>query len=186
MPKLSILVPTLSDRKQYLDRLVSVLDKQLSNDVELLIELDNKQQSIGQKRNKLLDKASGEYISFVDDDDIVSSDYTKLILEAIEQKPDVVGIHLMHYNDGILGGMTYHSLRYKSWYENTDTSSGLKRYYRNPNHINPVKKEIAVAVKFPDISMGEDKDYSRRLLSLLNSEVYIHEPIYHYLFRTSK
>ena len=63
---------------------------------------------------------------------------------------------------------------------------GRRRYFRNPNHLNPVKRELALNTKFPKLDRFEDKDYSARLLKLLNTEEYIEEPIYHYLFRKDK
>ncbi len=189
MTTLSILIPTLENRKRYLDRLLNCLEKQIdTNEVEYCFETDNGERSIGEKRNLLLQEAKGKYIAFVDDDDLVSSDYIEKVLDAIHDpiEPDCIGMHLLHYEDNALRGFTYHSLRYKSWYDKLDTTTGMKRYYRNPNHLNPVKRELALATKFPNISMGEDRDYSTRLLPLLKTEVYIYEPIYYYLYRSIK
>ena len=186
---LSILICTLEDRKQYLENLMKNLSAQIEgieDKVEILVEEDDGTLSIGAKRNKLLDRAAGKYIAFVDDDDALASDYVSKILEAVKSNPDVVGMHLLHFNDGALAGFTYHSLKYDSWSENRDTATGFMRYYRNPNHLNPVKRQHALKTKFPEISMGEDKEYSKNLLKLLKSEEYITEPIYYYLFRTSK
>lgn len=189
----SILICSIEERKEFLDRLLNDLQLQLNNldpsdssQIEILTEIDNRELTIGKKRNKLLDKATGEYIAFIDDDDLVSSDYISLILNALETKPDVVGMHLLHFNDGILGGLTYHSLDYSHWYEKKDEVIRLMRYYRNPNHLNPVKREHALEARFPEISMGEDKIYSRDIHAYLVSEVYIKEPIYYYLFVTGK
>ena len=185
----SILICSLENRKEFLERLLGILKPQVTNNsdkVEIVIDTDSGEKSIGRKRNDLLEKASGEYIAFIDDDDIVSFDYVEKILNALESKPDCVGLHLLHFNDGNLGGFTYHSLKYRTWFENQDTSTGLMRYYRNPNHINPIKREYALLTKFPEISMGEDKDYSYNILKHLNTEEYITEPIYYYLFRTAK
>jgi glycosyltransferase involved in cell wall biosynthesis len=186
MKKLSILILTLQKRKDYLDRLLKVLQPQITDDVELLIESDNGELSIGKKRNLLLEKSTGEYICFIDDDDLVSFDYVSKILEAIKKSPDVVGMHLLHFNDAYLAGFTYHSLKYSSWFENRDSSLGFMRYYRNPNHLNPVKREYAMRVMFPEISMGEDRVYSQNILKHLKTEEYICEPIYYYLFRRIK
>jgi len=109
------------------------------------------------------------------------------ILKACEKDPDVIGIHLLHYEDYILKGLTYHSLDYTTWWQETNALyPTLTNYYRNPNHINPVKRELALQIRFPLQSMGEDKDYSMRLLPLLKTEVWIPEPIYCYLYRTTK
>jgi glycosyltransferase involved in cell wall biosynthesis len=185
----SILICTLDHRKEYLERIMQALSSQIKEKedlVEILSETDDGSLSIGSKRNRLLERAQGDYIAFVDDDDVVSSDYVDKILEALQSKPDVVGMHLLHFNDGVLAGFTYHSLRYESWFENRDTNLGFMRYYRNPNHLNPVKREYALQTKFPEISMGEDKDYSYKILKHLKTEEYITEPIYYYLFRRNK
>lgn len=185
--RLSILIPTLSNRSHYLERLLEILNPQADSSIEILIQKDDGEKSIGEKRNILLDKATGDYIAFVDDDDLVSNDYCPKIITALESEPDVVGIHLHHYEDFNLRGLTYHSLRYDSWWqEQNKEDPSLTNYYRNPNHLNPVKREYALVTKFPLISMAEDKDYSRRLLTHLKTEEYIEDPIYFYLFRTNK
>jgi len=51
--KLSILVCTIESRKQLFNRLMSILEPQITNEVELLYSLDNRGNSIGFKRNEL-------------------------------------------------------------------------------------------------------------------------------------
>ena len=60
------------------------------------------------------------------------------------------------------------------------------KYYRNPNHLNPVKIEIAKKVMFPEVNFREDYDYSMRMLPHLKTEEYITGPIYTYQFKTNK
>ena len=185
--KLSILIPSLENRKIYLQRILGVLNPQIVNgEVEILTLIDNGERSIGDKRNQLISDAKGDYIAFVDDDDLVSSDYVHKVLGALSTSPDCIGIHLLHFEDGNLLGFTYHSLEYKSWFDTTDLVIQFKRYYRNPNHINPIKRKIAIKHPFPSISMGEDRAYSMSVLKDLYTEVYIKEPIYYYLFRSKK
>lgn len=187
--KLSILIPSLISRKRYLDELSEVLKPQVlqnQNDVEVLINLDNGESSIGRKRNDLISSATGDYIAFVDDDDLVSNDYIPLLLNAIDKSPDVVGIHLLMTVDNVLKGLTYHSLNYKTWFNKQSIIPNINCYFRNPNHLNPIKKDIIKNVKFLEINMGEDRDYSQKILPLINSEVYIPEPIYLYRVRSVK
>ena len=185
--KLSILICSVTKRKEFLDRLLKILEKQKTDDVEILVEIDDGEKSIGTKRNILLEKSKGEYITFIDDDDTIPKYYIGEILEGIKYKPDVIGIHLIMDHDGKHSERTYHSLRYGYWYHEPDQENfGRLKYYRNPNHLNPVKRELAVQVKFPEINQGEDKDYSMRLLPLLNTEYYIPLPIYFYEYRSVK
>jgi len=184
--KLSILVCTVEDRKPCLQKLEECLRPQLHSSVELIVNSDDRKISIGAKRNKLLSQSTGRYVCYVDDDDVVSNDYVESILKAIEDRPDVVGITLEYYMDNIFNGHATHSIQYDHWWQEHDDTTQLMRYYRNPNHLNPVKREFVNAVRFPDVSFGEDQNYSSRLLPFLKKETFIERPIYYYYFRTNK
>lgn len=174
--KFSILICSLASRADKLQRLMNALQPQINESVELLIKTDNGEMPIGKKRNLLLEEATGDYIAFVDDDDLVSDDYVKKILEATESKPDCCGIQGIITFQGQNPKMFIHSLRYKEWFEQNNI------YYRCPNHLNPVKREIALQVRFPETNFGEDKDYSVRLLPFLKEEYFISGVVYHYLY----
>lgn len=185
--KLSILICTLESRRWFLDKLMYQLKSQQTSDVEILIWKDGGDLTIGEKRNKLLEKASGDYICFVDDDDNVSEQYVNLILNAIKTEPDCVGIKLLHYNDDVLAGLTTHSLTYDSWWDEPNKdNAALTNYYRNPNHLNPIKTSLARSVGFKHLDFGEDHDYSKRILPFLKNEIMIDEYIYEYRYRTNK
>lgn len=181
MKKLSVLICSLESRKRFLDRLLERINPQTNNDqVEIIIDVDKGERTIGKKRNDLLHKAKGSYISFVDDDDLVAPDYVKRIIEATRTDPDCVGMEGIITFDGRNPKKFIHSLRYREWFE----KKGI--YYRNPNHLSPVKRELALQVMFPEINMGEDQDYSMRLLPFLKTEKYISGPIYFYEYISNK
>lgn len=176
MAELSILICSIEERMASLSKLLCLLDEQKTNDVEILVEVDNKQKTTGTKRNILLERASGEYIAFIDDDDLISGDYVDKILKAICTRPDCCGIEgLITFQSRKIVRKFIHSIKYNKWFEN----GGI--YYRNPNHLSPVRRYLALKAKFPSITVGEDHEYSRRLFPFLKSEVYIHGPIYYYL-----
>jgi hypothetical protein len=73
MIKLSILIPTVVGREEKLSQLMAVLDPQFDKliqlsihsgemPVEIIIDKDNKEVSIGAKRQRMLEKALGEYV----------------------------------------------------------------------------------------------------------------------------
>ena len=75
--KLSILILTIPNRKRMFDKLISELNNQFTDekfipfeDYEILIQSDT-DKTIGEKRNELLQRARGEYIAFIDDDDMI-------------------------------------------------------------------------------------------------------------------
>lgn len=183
--KLSILIPSLEERALQLSNILAAIYGQIyinkaDKDVEVLTLVDNRQKTTGEKRNMLLDWAIGEYIAFIDDDDEISRDYIKLVLQAIETGPDVVGMRLRHYKDGVHYGNTIHSIMFKEW-ENIPGTNGIWTFNRCPNHLNPVKRIHALKVKFLKLTIGEDREYSYILRRHLSSEVMIESPIYFYM-----
>lgn len=187
MKKLSILICSLDNRKQFLERLMSLLDKQKNDDVEILVEVDNGEMTIGEKRNFLIKKSNGKYVCFIDDDDMVSNDYVDLILSKIDSNPDVIGFELEYFVNNQLKGIAYHSNKYKTW---SDSKSNIPKYgtiyYRCPNHLNPIKRELVLDIMYEKINHGEDRIFSEKISSKLITEEYINKPIYFYYFRTSK
>lgn len=173
-PILSVLICSLHNRKASLDKLLERLIPQMNAFTEVIIAADNGEISIGAKRNKLLDSANGEYICYIDDDDLVSENYISRILKALEAKPDCVGIEGMITVGGKNPKKFLHSIRYQVWEE----KDGV--YLRYPNHLNPIKKLLALQARFTQKNHGEDADYSDRVKPLLKTEVYLDEPIYFY------
>jgi cellulose synthase/poly-beta-1,6-N-acetylglucosamine synthase-like glycosyltransferase len=157
---------------------MQLLGRQQTPDVEILIETDNRKITTGAKRNLLLHEAHGDYIAFVDDDDEVASDYVQKILAATATYPDCCGMEgqVTFQRTGV-SRRFIHSLKYKSWFE----KDGV--YYRCPNHISPVRRGLALSVGFPDLTIGEDRDYSMRLLPLLRTESCISGILYYYKAR---
>lgn len=145
--------------------------------------------SIGTKRNNLLQRSKGEYICFVDDDDDVSTDYVKLLLEGINKGVDCCSLKGIYTVDGLMDGLFEHSLKYQEWKTNSDIQSATHiKYERYPNHLNCIKSSIAKQFKFPEKNFGEDHDWSKRLheSGLLKTEHYIEQPIYFYKYITKK
>src|SRR5690606_24736050 len=111
-------------------------------------------------------------------DDKISSDYIRKILTAVSESPDCIGISGVITTNRKKKKQWHISKEYGRWYE----KSGV--YYRTPNHISPVKRELALKAMFPQINYGEDAEYSKRLLPFLKTEVKVKGNIYHYDYRT--
>lgn len=165
--KLSILICHLNSRKAQYMMCVDSIGAEDHSDVEILYEADDGQIPIGQKRNWLLERATGDYIAFIDDDDTVTSDYLPLILSALQAEPDCVGISGLLNMPGYPQMIFKHSIQYGAWYTGND---GV--FYRTPNHLNPVKRQLALQARFPSSrSFGEDRIYSDMLRVMLKTEV---------------
>lgn len=180
--KLSILIATMPSRLEMLDELMANLNIQidrLHDQVEVIIDPVVKY-NIGTKRNKLLEKANGEYVVFIDDDDHVAYNYVNLILEACEEGSDCIGIS---------GTMTTNGKKETQWHISKDFGSWYTKdniHFRTPNHISPVKREIALKAGFPEIKFGEDFEYSMRLIPLIKTETKVNGNIYWYKYNSRK
>lgn len=185
--KLSILIPTIWKRNKEF-RLLWDFIKSQSDEIELLSDCDNGELSIGLKRNELLQRSNGEYVAFIDDDDEVSSDYIKLLMEGINKGVDCCSLSGMYFVDGKLDGFFEHSLKYKEWKTNPDNVEHEIKYERYPNHLNCIKASIAKQFKFPEKNFGEDHDWSKQIheSGLLKTEHYIEQPIYYYKYISKK
>lgn len=182
---LSILICSVDGRESFLSRLMDCLNVQKKDEVEILVNTDNRIKSIGQKRNELVQQAKGEYIAFIDDDDLVSPNYIDKVLSSINKsKPDVVGIHVKLTWNGRNESDGYNSIKYS--YKDERCKNGKMIFYRKPNHVNPIKRNIAIKCPFPNISVKEDYAYSDLIQPLLKTEEYVEEPLYFYLIRTNK
>lgn len=184
---LSILILSVDDRKHFLDELLSILSDQikthsLENIVSIETFLDNRVNSIGFKRNKLLQECNSEYYCFIDDDDVISKDYLKLIIDALESKPDCLSLNGEITFDGKNPQKFKHSIKYDRYFEED------KIYYRYPNHLNVIKTSIGKQFKFPEINHGEDTSFATAIheSGVLKVEVEIPETIYYYNYVTNK
>lgn len=140
--------------------------------------------TIGQKRNDLLEKADGEWVVFVDDDDSIPGHYVDRVCKALlAYSPDCVGYKIACTFKDIQGKFVRSAIAkvsrvYEDWYENKDGFDYAQMIY----HKNPVRKALAMQVKFPDQSFAEDYDYAKRLKPLLKTEAFIDDYLYYYRF----
>lgn len=187
MKLLSILIPTTPDRAEYLLRLKNELFRQIHElkledqvDVDILdtplAQGNDPIYSTGAKRNSLVENAQGKYYAFIDSDDMPSQNYFELVMPGIYKDVDCCSLVGSIYFNGKKGKPFLHSIKYKAWWEDE------KAYYRMPNHLNVVKKELVKDIKFPEKKFGEDGVQSEfmRDAGVLKNEYEINEVLYHY------
>lgn len=104
--KLSIIIPCYN-AEPYIHELLDCLDKQMTEDIQVIVIDDGSKKEFKTKykwcqvvrqanggasaaRNKGLDLAEGEYVSFIDADDLVADNYISKILETIVEDPDYI------------------------------------------------------------------------------------------------
>lgn len=187
---LSILICSLEERTVQLTSLIRSIRGQITacgaeNDVEVITQIDNRKVTTGHKRNMLLALAEGKYCVFVDDDDELSPYYLEEILHAAKQDADCITFNGYMTTNGnnkmpfdIALGNPY-KLHVKDM---------KPVYLRFPNHICPIKHDIAIQVPFENKTFGEDYSWANEIRNrgLLKTEVKINKELYWYKFVTNK
>jgi glycosyltransferase involved in cell wall biosynthesis len=184
MIKLTIAIPTIFGREEQFNSLLAELERQKEPyyfQVEILWHKDNKEMSIGAKRNLLYKQAKGAYTVLLDDDDTVAPDYIAKVMEALKQEPDCVGYLEQCTMDGVVK-IACHSNRFKDWKDNY----GGYDYARTIFYKDVIKTSIAQKVQVRDMRFGEDHNFAKRLKvsGLLKKEVFINEIMYYYSYQT--
>jgi len=195
MSKLATLILTTNERSDFLRSITDELFKQCDvngffNMVDVTIL--NTGDSIGFKRNALLQNCKSEYTCFIDDDDAISKDYLKIIIDTLSDNPgiDCLSLRGIMTTDGHNPEVFEHSIQYNDWltkpdapckyeqhsvkYSNWENDNSIRydrstserlpiKYIRFPNHLNVIRADIAKQFKFPETNYGEDHAWSKAL-----------------------
>jgi len=180
MKELSILILTLPTRIDSYSRLIKSLNQQviennLIHRVQILTLCDTKEISVGEKRNILLNKSIGRYVCFIDDDDVIATNYLSVIMSALNSNADVITFCGDYVENEIRTPFSI-SMVHRGNYNHTNM------FYRLPNHLCPVKREIALSCQFTDKNFGEDSDYAEKINKYLKNEYHIQEKLYFYMY----
>jgi hypothetical protein len=190
-PLLSILIPTVYGREKCFSHLVNSLQTQIQklfeggklnslNDIEILSDIDNKEKTIGAKRELLYSIAKGVYSLQIDDDDALAKGAIGWILEAMENDADCITYKESCMMDGVYKSSN-HSLKYEKWQDNFDGFD----YVRTPFYKDCIKTDIAKIVPFPNIRWNEDEQWSYALKPFLRTEYHINKEVYLYQYEST-
>lgn len=219
MPKVSIIVPVYNAEK-YLGWCINSILNQSFRDIELLLvddgstdgsqqicqnyaELDKRVRVIEKEnggvssaRNLGMENAQGEYIQFVDSDDVIAPHMTERLLEAAvlysadivfcgicivdRQKPEKISFNEL--SSACVGEecvfdkeIFWEKLPYFFW-ETSIMEGPCNRIYRSS-----VMRENAL--RFPeDMSYGEDFVFNLEYYNKINTSVFLNELLYYYIW----
>lgn len=189
--KLSIIIPAYN-AEPYLTELLDCLDKQINNDTEVVVVDDGSKKPVktshgfvkvirkknggcASARNVGIENTTGEYISFIDADDIVSDHFIQSVLHTITTRPDVIEL-------------SWKSLSTQGTQHDYKLNS-INDHLRNPSVCTRVfKREFIGDVRFNEKKDStEDEDFSRKIGYLTNdfngSRAIISD--YMYFYRTA-
>lgn len=179
----SILIPTIPGRDAGVNRLVETIREKVARicpslRYQICINFDNKEMSIGMKRQALLDEAKGKYTSFIDDDDEITDAYIEDLWAMLQG-----GYHTMR----LWGQMSQYRFVHST--EMTLSSPMATRgeppvFQRPPNHLNPMLADVAKLIPFKNAVYGEDLDWTLTLFrtGYLQSEYRSDPSRTHYIY----
>jgi len=155
----SVLIPTISGREASAQRLIQSLHEKTKRicpelRMEICMDFDNREISIGAKRHKLLQAARGKYMAFIDDDDEITDAYIEDLWQCIQN-----GYHVMRLRGQINPYTFTHSIENKL----TDPMARGDVFIRPPNHLNPMMTDVAKLISFKDATRGEDLEWTIQL-----------------------
>ena len=176
--KLSILMPALSSRNwQRMFRTLQAQTKYFAKDtVEIKVELDNGEASSGVKRQRLMENAEGEYIVFVDDDDLIHDNYVAALISELASNPDLITFKLELQNRS-------HNKKevWQFGLHNDQRRHGLMA----ANHLCVWRRDIAIKVGWcPELGYADDQLWYQPLLAanLVKHVRHINRVLYFYIF----
>lgn len=182
--RLSIIIPYYNTQ-EYTDKLLSGLVPQMNDETEIILVDDGterpfmfeegmekvkyirkKNGGVSSARNRGLKEAKGDYIVFIDSDDLVSDDYIELIFKAIQGNPDTVYISWKSI-DGKLGKIIEGEKDEFNQWNRCVWNRVFKRDYIKGLYFNE------------EMQIAEDDDFLKRL-PVPKSKTYITKQIYLY------
>ena len=208
MVKVSLIIP-IYNSQDYIARCLDSLLKQTLEDIEIvcindgstdksleiLEEYSKKYSNIkvyskenggcGSARNMGIDNAEGEYIEFVDSDDILEQDAVeKMYKQAKKYNSDLVvcGMHRIDEQNGKL--LTTDMMNVKLETINIEKNGLNNLLFINPGPCNKLhKKSIFKVARFPKIPVVDDLMLTLQYMPYIKNISFVREPLYKYKVR---
>jgi hypothetical protein len=177
-PSWDIMIASIPHRDVTMCELLAELDAQMRPGVGVIACRDNLRALYGDKIAMMLAHSRADYVSCIDDDDMIAPDFIRRIQAALEDEPDYVGFAVRYTVDGHPYLPVEHSLRYRCW-ENRETI-----LVRDIVQFNPIRRELALLGTWAG-GFAADGRWADgvRASGQCVTEVFIPEQMYYYRFR---
>jgi len=187
MIHLSVCIPAVFER--FSPDLYDELRRQitaggLDGQVEILALFDNRQRSLGRKRNDLLSAANGKYVTHLDDDDWIAPSYCADIVEAIVSNHEP-GLIAFDSEVTLNGGNPFRVVTAIDANNEPPVQVGglWQTITRQPWNWCAWRRDLCVA--FPDQTNGEDWEWVRRMLIRIHSHVKLDKVLHYYRYNNA-
>ncbi len=180
-PLLTICTPAIIERSDQVLALAREIEAQTKKakltpeQVEHLILYDNRSMTVGEKRQRLFEAARGEYVAFVDDDDLILPGYIASICNAcVKSGADVVTFkQLARFNESEA------TVVFRIGYPDEPFQHGIE-IKRGPWHVNAWKKSLVATCCYRSTNYGEDYDWALQARALIRRGAHIDSVLHEY------
>lgn len=145
------------------------------NRIEFIMDHDNDWTSIGRKWQRMVQRARGEYIMRVDDDDVVHPQLLPLVWEHLDGENDCVTFNVAALPDKTGSSVCRINPAFDTlseWEEDEAVQ------YRSWSHLCPTRRDLFVGVDFPNKSLGEDEHVMDQIRPKLKTYHVIPQTLY--------
>lgn len=115
----TFIIPSIG--RSTINRAVASVEKMA--DADYLVGFDDNREGAGATRNRIIADANTEWLSFLDDDDTVTADYTERLMEEIENHPEA---DIIYFREFFLWGQVIPLWPHAGW-GNIGISFSVKR-----------------------------------------------------------
>ena len=146
--------------------------------VGVIVARDNCEMLIGDKRQLLVESSDADYCSMIDDDDTVSDHYVASIMNALSERPDVVGMRVQYLFDGVPEVPMIYTMHHR---QEVIPGYPTDAQIRACDHLNATRRDIVMMAGFSG-GANEDVRFQSRIenLGVLKSEVLVNDTMYWY------
>jgi len=185
-PLLSILTPAIPERLPKLQRLSQLLEPQLRqfpHSVEWLSFVDPRGcRTIGEKRDDLVQLARGQFVAFVDDDDLVQPTYVASLVQALSViVADNEPVDVVTFRQEAIIERHRSEVRFNLRANNEAFNPGGVTQ-RAAWHVCAWRSSLAKRFHFEPSNYGEDWSWARHLNLDARGEIHIPEILHTYIF----
>jgi glycosyltransferase involved in cell wall biosynthesis len=186
MKLLSVLILSIPSRFDMMRKIYEKIVSQVGSlPVEVLVLIDNKKITIGNKRTALVNAAEGKYLAFMDDDDDVSDDYIRELVAAAERDVDVIVFNELATLDGGSPFTVRCGLEYVNEPSRKNNNGQWVDIKRIPWHWCAWRSELAKTERVPDSNYGEDALWCERLKAKAKTQYRIDKVLRYYIYNRS-
>ena len=205
--RISVVVPVYNV-EQYLEKCVNSIINQTYKNLEIILvddgatdksgklcdelaKLDNrimvyhkKNGGLSDARNYGVERATGDYIGFVDGDDYIDAEMYEKLYEAIKKE----NVDVAECNLKIIYSDRVELFTEKKYYSVYTKQEYLEEYLKiekifGSACVRLIKADIAKKIHFPNGKLYEDTYYAYDLINVADSYVIMEAPYYNYLMR---